>query len=183
MKVDLSTKRLRLHEFTPEMESHIHEYAIDAEVVRFQPWGPNTPADTKAFLAAAIAYQTEQPRKTYELAVSTLDGRHIGGARIGIQSVTNGSADLGYTLRRDAWGQGYGTELARALLEFGFRELGLHRIWATTDTENIASQRVLEKCGMRREGLLRENLLVRGAWRSSLLYSVLAHEHRQSAAR
>ncbi|MGZ3684350.1 MAG: GNAT family N-acetyltransferase, partial [Bdellovibrionota bacterium] len=117
-----------------------------------------------------------------ELAVSLKGGRHIGGVRLGIQSQANRIADIGYALRHDHWGSGYGTELARAILEFGFRNCGLHRIWATADPENRASWRVLEKCGMKREGLLRENLLVRGSWRDSILYSILEGEFRQTAA-
>ncbi len=183
MKVDLETPRLRLHEFTRDYFASVHEYAIDEEVYRFQHWGPNSEAETRNFLDLVIAEQGKSPRTNYELAVSLKSGRHIGGARLGIQSAANKIADLGYTLRRDEWGKGYGTEVARALIEFGFRKLSLHRIWATTDPENTASRRVLEKCGMRPEGVLRENLLVRGRWRDSLLYSVLEHEHDASAAR
>ena len=54
--------------------------------------------------------------------------------------------------------------------------LGLHRVWATADPENVASIRVLEKLGMRREGVLRRNVFVRGAFRDSAVYSVIEDE-------
>ena len=58
-------------------------------------------------------------------------------------------ASLGFRLRKAAWGQGYATEGARALLRLGFTELGVRRVVATTYEDNLASQRVMEKAGMR----------------------------------
>jgi RimJ/RimL family protein N-acetyltransferase len=69
------------------------------------------------------------------------------------------------------WGPN--TEAARAVLEFGFADLGVRRIWATCRPENVGSCRVLEKIGMIREGHLREHVLIRGEWRDSLLYASL----------
>ena len=57
--------------------------------------------------------------------------------------------ELGYRLRRDAWGAGYGTEGCRALIDKGFTELGVHRVYAETMAVNVASRRVMEKCGLR----------------------------------
>ena len=57
-----------------------------------------------------------------------------------------------------------------------FKKLEMHRIFATTSPDNVASIRILEKIGMKKEGYLRQNLLVRGAWRDSVLYSILQHE-------
>jgi GNAT superfamily N-acetyltransferase len=74
-------------------------------------------------------------------------------------------------LARHAWGRGYATEAAAALLAFGFDEAGLHKISATCDPENIGSSRVLQKIGMRQEGRLQDHLLVRGQWRDRLLYA------------
>jgi [ribosomal protein S5]-alanine N-acetyltransferase len=84
--------------------------------------------------------------------------------------------ELWYLLDPGAWGRGLVTEAARALVEYGFRQLALHRIWASCLPENPASGRVLEKLGFRREGLLRQNLRIHGEWRDSHLYAVLASE-------
>ena len=83
---------------------------------------------------------------------------------------------MGYCLRRDAWGLGLGTEAARGLIGFGFERLGLHRIWATCDTGNARSARVLERAGMVLEGTMRDDTWLRGHWRSSHLYSILDSE-------
>jgi RimJ/RimL family protein N-acetyltransferase len=81
---------------------------------------------------------------------------------------------MGWVLRRDAWGNGYATEAAEALLRFGVQSLGLHRVEATCAPANEASARVMARIGMRYEGRMRDHLLVRGAWRDSLLHAYLA---------
>ena len=85
---------------------------------------------------------------------------------------------MGYILSRDAWGHGYGTEAARRLVRFGFEIMKAHKIIATSAPENHASVRVLEKAGMTREGYLKEDVLVDGRWRDSILMAVLDHEWR-----
>ncbi len=81
-------------------------------------------------------------------------------------------------MRPEHWGRGIGIEAAGALIGFGFKELDLHRIIAKCDPMNVASWRVMEKNGMKREGRLRENVKIRGERRDSLLYSILRHEYR-----
>lgn len=97
----------------------------------------------------------------------------IGGSRITVRSTVHRVGDIGYVLRQDRWGQGYGTETARILIDFGFATLGLHRIEAICDPENIASRRILEKAGMQYEGHAREHLWVHAKWRDSLRFAVL----------
>lgn len=74
------------------------------------------------------------------------------------------------------WGQGFATEMANVLLAFGFEQLGMHRIFATCDPENIASFNVLEKAGFQSEGRIRDHLRINGGWRDSLIYSMLRDE-------
>jgi RimJ/RimL family protein N-acetyltransferase len=116
-------------------------------------------------------------RKVFEFAlVHRKDNRVAGGVGTRITNVEQREGDLGYVLRKNLWGQGIATEAARAVLDFAFDALGLHRVWATADPENVASVRVLEKLGMRREGLLRRNIFVRGAFRDSAVYAILEDE-------
>jgi RimJ/RimL family protein N-acetyltransferase len=86
--------------------------------------------------------------------------------------------EIWYLVDPDFWGKGIATETATRLLDFGFGELGLHRIWASSLPENPASGRVLEKAGMRNEGFLVGNLKIHGVWKSSFLYAMLAEERR-----
>jgi RimJ/RimL family protein N-acetyltransferase len=157
----------------------VHHYGGDPEVVKYELWGPNTPEQSREFIRFAMNAQKENPRRTYELAVELdFSGELIGACGIRIRDAVHGEGDLGYTLRRDHWGRGLGTEVAQTLIQFGFVEIRLHRIWATCHVQNIASARVLEKAGMVREGLLRKSKLQRGTWRDSYLYAILETDPR-----
>jgi [ribosomal protein S5]-alanine N-acetyltransferase len=86
------------------------------------------------------------------------------------------SASLGYCLGETAWGHGYATEAARALLKWAFDTLDLNRVQAEADTRNVASARVLEKLGFVREGTLREDCIVEGVVSDSWVYGLLRRE-------
>jgi RimJ/RimL family protein N-acetyltransferase len=84
--------------------------------------------------------------------VRTADGHLIETCDLTLEDIR--AADLGYILARDAWGQGYATEIARTLLRAGFTQLDLQRIFAICDIHHLASVRFLEKAGLRRETTL-----------------------------
>ena len=177
----IETKQLILRDFVPKDWKAANEYSSDPIVVRYMPWGPNLPSQTKTFLRLARKASTEKPRTKYELAVVLKSGnRLIGGCGIRIKNADLREGDLGYALNRLHWGNGYATETTKALIQFGFSKLKLHRIWATCDTRNKASARVLEKAGMKREGLLRQNVFQKGAWRDSFLYAILEKKRTKS---
>ena len=90
------------------------------------------------------------------------DGAFLGWCGLTRWNPDHRSASLGYCLRKAAWGQGYATEAARALLQWAFDALDLNRVQAGTDTRNTSSARVLEKLGFVREGTLREDCVVNG---------------------
>lgn len=173
----LETPRVVLREYNLDDVEDCERYTRDPEVCRYMIWGPNGPGETQAFLEQAVRDRRANERKIYEFAlVNRRDGRVAGGVGTRITNVEQREGDLGYVLRRDLWGRGIGTEAARAVLDFAFDSLGLHRVWATADPENTASIRVLEKLGMRREGILRRNVFVRGAFRDSAVYAITEEE-------
>ena len=176
----LSSDRLILREFSMDDWQAVHKYATDPEVTRFMEWGPNTEQNTRDFIRRAIDNRESQPRMHYELAISLRDtDRLIGGCAIAVSDPESRRGWIGYCLNRSCWKQGFATEAAKTLVEFGFDDLNLHRIVATCDAENTASSRVLEKIGMKREGLLREEKWLKGRWRDSLVYAVLEDEARE----
>jgi RimJ/RimL family protein N-acetyltransferase len=81
---------------------------------------------------------------------------------------------MGYILCEDARGKGYMTEAVRGLLDFGFKARMLHRIWATCDVRNTPSRRVMEKCGLKREGKLRDDQWQKGEWRTMYIYAKIS---------
>ena len=85
--------------------------------------------------------------------------------------------EVGYIFHPDAHGQGYASEAARALLAFGFEVMGLHRIYARCDARNAASERVMQRLGMRKEAHFREHMQVKGSWDEELIYALLEGEY------
>jgi [ribosomal protein S5]-alanine N-acetyltransferase len=155
----------------------LHELDADPEVVRYVSYGPWTQEESQWDLAFHIEEQKTSPRTSYYLAVSLLEeGSPIGWCALDITSHKHREAELGYALNPRHWGCGYSTEAAQALLAFGWEQLGLHRIFATCHPENRASERVLQKIGMKKEGHLREHKWSKGTWRDSLLYAIIERD-------
>lgn len=156
----------------------VHAYSSRPDVVQYQPWGPTTPDESRAFVAQVVAAAQVVPRMVYMCAITRGDSdpRCIGTGTLHVHSLDHGQGEIGYFLHPAVWGCGYATEAARLLLGFGFKELDLHRIFGTCDPRNARSARVLEKAGMTYEGLLRQTMHLRDGWRDSAVYSILIHE-------
>jgi [ribosomal protein S5]-alanine N-acetyltransferase len=172
----IETPRLLLREYKDDLSDleSILTFTGDPEVARHSSWGPLSRPEALAFLKEAVSNIQTQPRMGYALAL-VLRSTHelIGNLSLNIRNLKLREAELGYTLGVTHWNQGYASEAARALITFGFHQLGLHRIIATTSPGNIASQKVLERIGFTREGYLKQNVLQRGSWRDSLLYALV----------
>lgn len=176
----LQTRRLVLREFLAADERDIHEYASDLEVVRYVPWGPNTPEDTRRVLNERLKEQKQWPRDDVTLAIELKGERKvIGSIRLGIRDPSNRTADFGYVLNRSYWHRGYTTEASQAIVRCAFLQLNLHRLFATCDTRNGTSMRVMERLGMRREAHFLADVLQRAQWRDSYLYALLETELRR----
>ena len=176
--VMIAGPRVSLRDFRPDDLEAVAAYASDPAVTAYLVWRPHASRqDTENWLKATVEQAATDPRRHFELAVvENRSGALIGGARVTVRNRDHRVGDLGYVLRRSVWGQGFGTEVARLLVQLGFSRLALHRIEATCDPDNTASRRVLENVGMQREGYARENFWVRGTWRDSLLFAILEQE-------
>ncbi|MFD1371730.1 GNAT family N-acetyltransferase [Actinoplanes sichuanensis] len=166
---ELTTVRLRLRPFTSGDVQAVHAYASDPEVTRYMDWGPNTPAESEAFVAEAAA-----PADGVQPFAIEHEGHLIGAVELRVTGRTHARGEFGYTLARSAWGRGFATEAATAVLAYAFDRVGLHRVAATCDPANTASRRVLEKAGLTYEGHLKDYLRIRGEWRDRLLYAALS---------
>jgi RimJ/RimL family protein N-acetyltransferase len=154
-------------------------YHSDPRYLRYYPWTERTEEDVRAFVARFIQWQAASPRHKFQLAITEAGtGTLVGNCGLRLDRPGAVQGDLGYELAPRYWGRGYATEAGAAMLSFGFETLGLHRIWADCLAENTASQRVLEKLGMRCEGRLRENRWLKGRWCDTLLYAILEQEWR-----
>jgi len=102
------------------------------------------------------------------------------GTKIGFIAhfVSNGTA-IGYALLPNDRGKGYGSEAIRIMVDYLFLSKNIVRIQAETHPQNIASQRVLEKAGFRKEGIIRQSFFSRGVWRDTALFSILREEWKE----
>ena len=138
-----------------DAEAIFHSYATDPEVTRFLSHRPPTgPEQTRAFLAQA---QADWDAGTRFASVILHEGRVLGMIEA---RPAPGRVGYGYLLTRAAWGQGCMTEVLRWHLTHSLAQPGIWRAEALCDAENLASARVMEKAGMRREGVLRRRLMV-----------------------
>ena len=174
----LQTARLRLRPFDDADADELFALHSSAEVLRYwdsPPWGERGRAGQFIDTCRQMAEEATGVRPAVE--------RVAGGAFIGWCSLTRWNPDyrsaaLGYCFNQAAWGHGYATEAAGAVLEWAFDTLDLNRVQAETDTRNAASARVLEKLGFVREGTLREDCVVHGDVSDSWVYGLLRREWR-----
>ena len=176
------TERLVLREFVTDDWPAVLAYQRDPRYLRFYPWTDRAEAEVRGFVQMFVDEQAERPRRRFQLAITLPDGeRMIGSCGIRRKPENDWEADIGYELAPEYWGLGFASEAALAMVGFGFRELGLHRISSWCIADNIASARVLERVGLRPEGRLRENEYYKGRWWDTLLFGLLESEWRSSA--
>ena len=170
----LETERLLLREIAENDWPHIHTYTSMPEVTEHTAWGPNTEEDTRAYVQDVIRMQLAKPREGYELAI-VLKRKSFSsaaqGSTLSIRPMLRSA--MCFTLPIRKW---ICDPTCRAILHFGFKELGVHRIYAKCRPENPASERVMQRIGMQREGLMREHWFYKGAYHDSSLYSMLDRE-------
>jgi RimJ/RimL family protein N-acetyltransferase len=152
--------------------------AFGDPVMRRFSWrtAPYTEADARHHLAGQEAARVRG--EALDLAVVSSDGAVLGGVSLHEVRLHLGCAAVGYWLAPEARGRGAATEAIRLLARWAFAELGLARLELTCGPDNEASQRVAERCGFTREGLLRSHVPFQGARRDSVLYGLLPGELR-----
>jgi RimJ/RimL family protein N-acetyltransferase len=155
--------------------SQLADACNDPEIAYWIPTipAPYTEDDARAFISGAV-----RPDERYSLAM-TLDGRIVGGIGMGVNA-HDYRGRIGYWVAAPARGRGVCTRALRRFSRFGLDELGLQRLELITDPDNVASQRVAEKVGYRREGVLRSHLRQSdGRIRDSVMFSLLPGELRE----
>lgn len=171
------TERLLLRPATMDDARAFFEYHRLPEVAQ---WLSSRATDWNEYRARFMV-------NMHQWLVVELAGQLIGGAKIDIQDAwaqvevaelaQATQAELGWTFHPDHFGRGYATEVVGELLAICFEGLGLRRVFACCLAENIASWKVMEKRGMRREAhFVRESLHRDGTWRDGYLYALLAEE-------
>lgn len=170
----VETERLLLRPFELGDVDDVYAYARDEEWSRYLRMLPRPYERVHAeqFVARQILLDWVE----HVAWAVVLEDRVRGG--IGLRfDFPNRRAELGYSIAREEWGKGYCTEAARAVIDAGFRiHDDLVRIHARADASNAASQRVMAKAGMTKEGVLRQSRVERGEVFDEAWYSMLREE-------
>lgn len=177
---EIQTERLVLRPYGFEDVEDVYAYAADKQWAQYLPVpDPYSRDDAIEFLARQVLLD----RVVHPTWAITLDDSVVGGINIRF-NFENLIGEMGYSIARGLWGRGLVTEAAKAVLDTAFAtHSDLQRVRAMADARNLASQRVMEKIGMQREGLLRRNRLHRGELVDEVWFGVLREEWEQGRAR
>jgi RimJ/RimL family protein N-acetyltransferase len=177
-ELNIVTPRLLIRQFKPEDYEDLYEYLSDEQVVKYEPYHP--------FTREQCRLEAVKRSKNIDfLAVCLKDrGKLIGN--IYFEKQDFGTWELGYVFNRSYQGSGYATESARAVLDYGFKEMMARRVVASCNPENTASWRLLERLHMRREGHQLKNIYFKldndgnPIWVDSYNYAILTEEWQQA---
>jgi ribosomal-protein-alanine N-acetyltransferase len=174
----LDAPRLRLRAFTLDdadlLQAHLGDGRVAATTLTIpHPYPPGAAAE---FIGRHAASWREGKSATWAVT-ERASGRLVGA--IGLRlTLAHHRAEVGYWIAAEDWGKGYATEATRRVIAFAFDALGLHRVEAHHFIENPASGKVMERCGMRAEGVVRGAVFRDGAPRDLALYGILRTDLR-----
>lgn len=172
----VKTERLILRQFTTgDAEAMFRNWASDPRVTRFLTWEPHASVEvTKSVIEGWCALY--QNPAYYHWGIE-YGGELVGGISVVRQNEHDETAELGYCIGHGFWGLGITTEAARGVIDYLFREVGVHRVSIRHATDNPASGRVADKCGMRLEGILRgAGKLASGAYVDTAVHGILRED-------
>jgi RimJ/RimL family protein N-acetyltransferase len=174
IRLPLSIGELLIRRIGPDDFEDLREYWSNPESNRYN-WGPYTDDQVVATIEAQGEVEVGGPGAALILAV-VLDGKVIGDCQLTVTSPDDCQGEIGFTFNPQFTGRGLATRAVAAVLGFGFVQLGLHRIEATTDARNERSSRLMERAGMRREGHFIHSSNSNGEWVDDYVYALLDHE-------
>lgn len=177
----LDTPRLVLRRLCMRDAPDIYEYSRDPLVAKYVLWDAQRSVfEARSYIRSMLRrYRAGEPSSW---GIEWKAEKKIIGT-IGFMWIEreNASAEVGYSLSRAYWNRGIMTEALGALLDYGFRSMNLNRIEAQHETGNPASGAVMRKCGMQREGLLRQRLMNKGRFVDVELYAILRGDYLRRA--
>lgn len=180
-EIKILTERIALRLIELSDLDEIHKLHSLPETDEFNALGiPENIETTKAIIEPWVAENKLSKIKNHTFAIENkLDKKFIGlfGLKLGSEKYRRG--EVWYKIHVDYWKKGYATESLRAIINFGFESLKLHRIEAGCAVANIGSIKVLEKSGMTREGRFRQILPLKSGWSDNFGYAILESDKRK----
>ena len=171
----LTTHRLVLRPFTVADAPEVNRLVGDRRIADTTLNIPHPYDESMAVAWIGTHAEAAERGDSMPLAITAHDGSLVGAIALAI-SRAHQRAELGYWIGVPHWGRGYATEAAAAMVDYAFRTLGLRRVVAHCLSRNVASARVMEKIGMRREGMLRAHVIKWDVPEDVVLYALLSDE-------
>ena len=177
-KMQEETARLRIRSFTLADAEEYFDLESDPELFNFEITTPKTREESDASLLNLLRSDLSpdiQNWREWAIELKT-EGKAIGLICMSYHDLRRRMLEVGFRVMKEYQGMGYGSEALRGVIEAIFRSTDTHRIFACTDGLNHASQRMMEKAGMKREAHLRENVLIGEDYHDEVIYGVLRRE-------
>lgn len=173
----IETDRLNLRAFTPDDFAAYAAYHVRSDVYRYLYSAPPNRETLQRQYTSVVRPVFAQEGDVFKLAVVIKEtGQLVGEVLLKFANENALQGEVGYIFDPTYAGKGYATEATRAIIDYGFTHLGLHRIFARLDTANRGSIGVVERLKLRREAHFIENDRFSGIWGDEFVYAVLSHE-------
>lgn len=180
LQLPIETERLTIRTLRASDLTELFEIQSRPEVARYMYWAPRSSEATRRWLTLAIpvpSWAVENEALTLA-AVERSSGRLAGTLTLFLRSLEHRQGEIGFMFHPDFQGRGLASEGARELLQIGFDDLSLHRLYGRCDGRNLASARLMARLGMRQEARLVQNEMVKGEWTDEWIYAILGSEWR-----
>lgn len=171
--IPIETERLILRKFSPGDADDILAFSADPNIAQHLHAFPGPTLDSvKDYIRVQQQLALGAPEECVDLAVELKAERRVIGL-VTMVCHAHQQGEVGFAIHAAYQRKGYATEALNALLEHGFTEMGFHRIYSTTGRMNLSSWMLLERVGMRREGVFLQDHLENDQWQDSFIYAML----------
>lgn len=167
--MNITTQRLHIRKFEIQDWQSVVNYMSDQTVMHYMPEGVLTAQQVQKFIS-------DNRDEAKHFAIVLREQSQVIGHLVFHPYFGEHTYEIGWVLNPAYYRKGYASEAAQALLDYGFTKMKLHRIIATCQPENIASYRVMEKIGMRREGFFKKCIPYGDDWWDEYYYAILQEE-------
>jgi [ribosomal protein S5]-alanine N-acetyltransferase len=174
----LETERLLIRKIELNDVDDLFEVFSDPEVTHHMTWEVSKTKEETLKNFITVVMERHKKGESVDWSIVHKDSKKVIGncAFVG-WSDQHSKAEIGFVLNKHYWGKGFASEVLKELIRFGFEVIQLNRIEGVCDPDNVGSEKVMQKVGMKFEGLLRKNEYIKGEFRDTKVFSILKEEY------
>jgi RimJ/RimL family protein N-acetyltransferase len=174
---EILTERLAIRDLDPSDGPRVFSYHRHPDISRFQSWATDSVDSVQSYIRSLPAIEPGAPGGWYQAGIFLPpSGKLIGDCGFRVPASDPEQAEVGITLAPEFQGNGYATEALRALLDYLLVTMGKHRVFGSVDPRNVASIKLQERIGMRKEAHFVKSLWFKGEWVDDVIFAILASE-------